>query len=533
MLSQRKTVYTASRILTMSDSLPEAEAVCVAGGRVCCAGSREEVLRAAGTDARVVHLDGVLCPGFIDTHSHLSSYAEVLDKAFCGPAEGDIAAQLEKLRAQGQRQTDTEWILGYAYDDSGIRDKRHLTRHDLDKVSLERPVFVSHVSLHMGYANTRALQLLGMDAHTRLDGGEVHVDESGVADGLLLENAFFEAQRKLPTLDAQSLRQNMLRAVEEYHRHGFTTVQEGGVGLTSPGAPVMRAYMDMMRTGELKARVWLHLSPEVMDPLLPLDIWGFKGEKLSIGGVKYFTDGSIQGFTGALLEDYHTRPGYKGELVATPKEIEATILKYYRTGMQIAVHVNGDAAIEASLVAFEKARSAVPGNTTRHLFVHSQMASDAQLARMKACNIMPTFFSQHVWVWGDRHYELFMGPKRAARMSPAGTAVAMGIPFGLHVDTPVLPPTALGSMHTAVNRVTSGGRLLGQEQRISPLEALRAYTSYAALCCGQENTGGRIEPGRYADFALLSDNPLTVDPSTLRDIKVLSTISDGEIVYTA
>lgn len=533
MLSQHKTVYTAPHILTMSDRLPEAEAVCVAGGRVYCAGSREDVLRAAGADATVVALDGVLCPGFIDTHSHLSSYAEVLDKVFCGPAEGNIAAQLDNLRAHGQRHAHQEWILGYAYDDSGIADKRHLTRHDLDKVSREHPVFVSHVSLHMGYANTRALELLGMDATVRMEGGEVHVDERGEADGLLLENAFFAAQRQLPTLDAESLRRNMLRAVQEYHRHGFTTVQEGGVGLTSPGVPVMRAYMGMMRAGELKTRVWLHLSPEVMDLLLPMDIWGFKGEKLAIGGVKYFTDGSIQGFTGALLKDYHTRPGYRGELVATPEEIEATILKYYRTGMQIAVHVNGDAAIEASLVAFEKARAAVPGNTTRHLFVHSQMASDEQLARMKACNIMPTFFAQHVWVWGDRHYETFMGPERAARMSPAGTAVALGIPFALHVDTPVLPPTALGSMHTAVNRVTSGGRVLGEEQRISPLEALRAYTSYAALCCGQENSGGRIEPGRYADFVLLSDNPLTVDPAAIRDIKVLSTISDGEIVYTA
>ena len=533
MLSQSTTVYTAGKVLTMSDTLPEAEAVCVAGGRICAVGTRAEMRRAAGAGAHEVALDGVLCPGFIDSHSHLSSYAEFLDKAFCGPVEGGIDALLEKLRMHGERYADAPWILGYGYDDTGICDMRHLTRHDLDTVSTTRPVFVCHVSLHMGYANTLGLQALGMDATTRMNGGEVHVDASGKADGLLLENAFFEAQRRMPTLDEASLRANMLRAVGEYHRHGFTTFQDGGVGLTSPGEPVMRAYMDMARAGTLKARGWLHLSPDVMDKLLPLDVWGFKGEKVSIGGVKYFTDGSIQGFTGALLADYHTRPGYRGELVATQEEIEATILKYYRTGMQIAVHVNGDAAIEASLVAFEKAKAAVPGNRTRHLFVHSQMASDGQLARMQACNIMPTFFAQHIWVWGDRHYSTFMGPKRAERMSPAGTAVRMGMPFALHVDSPVLPPTALGSMHTAVNRVTSGGRLLGEDQRISPLEALRAYTSHAALCCGQEDTGGRIEPGRYADFVLLSDSPLDVAPDRIRDIQVRATISDGEIVYDA
>lgn len=536
MIGKKKTVFLGAKVVTMWDELPEAEAVCVSDGRIECVGSEEDVLRfaaAGGTAPQRVELQGVLYPGFIDTHSHLSSYAECLDQAFCGSSRGSVEGVIQAVRAHAARNPGDEWVVGYGYDDTGIADKRHLNRHDLDKACPDRPAYVKHISVHMGYVNTLGLQRLGITADSRFAGGEVHLDERGEPDGFLLENAFYRTLTHLPALSPERFRHNLRRAVAEYNQKGFTTIQDGAVGLNGDAAGTIAAYAELARSKGLNARVYLQPLTEAMDDLLRYGLWEFGSDRMVLGGVKYFTDGSIQGYTGALLEDYYSRPGWKGELTYPQQEIDATILKYFRTGMQIAVHVNGDAAIEATLQAFEKARAACPGVHTRHLFVHAQTASDAQLMRMKACRIVPTLFARHIEVWGDRHYSQFLGPERASRLDPAGSCVRLGIPFGLHVDTPVLPVTALGSMHAAVNRITDGGRLLGEDQRISPLEALRAYTTYATLCCRGEEDRGRIEPGRYADFVLLEEDPILADPAALRDIKVRMTVCGGEPVYTA
>ena len=167
------------------------------------------------------------------------------------------------------------------------------------------------------------------------------------------------------------------------------------------------------------------------------------------------------------------------------------------------------------------------------MVVHAQTVTDGHLRRMKACGVIPTFFARHVEVWGDRHKNLFLGPERAARIDPCGSAVALGMPFSLHVDTPVLPPSALESMSAAVNRVTSGGEVLGPEQRISAHEAVLAYTRYAALCCGGEGRIGRLSPGGFADFVVLDRCIEESDPMSIRDIRVCATYCGGRRVYEA
>ena len=162
---------------------------------------------------------------------------------------------------------------------------------------------------------------------------------------------------------------------------------------------------------------------------------------------------------------------------------------------------------------------------------HVQMATDEQLSRLHACGVTPTFFVRHVNVWGERHVNLFLGEERAARLDPCGSCVRMGIPFGLHVDSPVQPVDAIRSIHTAVNRTTTAGRILGPDQRVSPLDALKAYTVNAAKCSARDHAVGTIAPGYYADFVQLSGNPLTVPPESIETLSVLKTISGGRIVY--
>lgn len=532
MLARKKTVYVGADVVTLSDACPRAEAVCVADGRIDCVGSREDVLHYARSgEYDTVDLGGgTLYPGFIDTHSHMSSYSNCLRQVYCGSSLGSIAAVQRALREKAATSSD-EWIVGYGFDDSGIPDKRHMNRHDLDAVSADRPVFVVHISVHMGYANTVGLQRLGITADTTIPGGEIALDEHGQPSGLLLENALVVALGKLPEPAPEEVRDSLVAAIADYNKQGFTTFQDGGLGLNGDASVFLRPYMALAREGKLNARAYLHFLPDELDPLLAKGLWGIGTDYLKIGGVKFFTDGSIQGFTGALLEDYHTRPGYKGKLIWDARTIDDIVMKYHCMGIQVAVHTNGDAASEAVIGAFEKAVRRCPRTDLRHMLVHAQLVSDDQLRRMKACGIIPTFFARHIEVWGDRHSAIYLGPERTARMDPAGSAVRLGMPFALHVDTPVLPVTALGSMHAAVNRVSSGGVLFGPEQRISPRKALEAYTSYASLCCGGETDRGRIEPGRFADFVLLDRGVEDVDPTEIRDLKVRMTISGGRIVY--
>lgn len=532
MLEIKRTIFTGARFITLDERLPEVECLCVANGRIECMGSYEEVMARVGSSSheKVDLGGGVVYPGFIDTHSHISSFSNVLNWTACGVDRGNIAGVLDALRADAQKKPEG-WILGYGFDDTGMPDNRHLNRHDLDAVSTDRPIMVAHISLHFGYLNTRALEELGLARGADIPGGEVVLDADGNATGLLLETAFFQTMDRLPQPSPEQVLENMRAAMRHYASKGFTTFMDGGVGVNGGGREFMKAYMKLARTNGMVIRGYLQMMPPEMDEMLGLDIHSFGGDMLRFGGAKLFIDGSIQGYTAALKEGYHSRPDHHGGTLCTPEELAGTIMRNHSLGVQTAVHANGDAGAEIVISAFEKAVAQYPGRDLRHMVIHAQTVSDEHLARMKACGLIPSFFARHVEVWGDRHKKMFLGPDRAARIDPCGSAVALGMPFSLHVDSPVLPPSVLDSMHAAVNRITSGGEVLGPEQRIPAREAVLAYTKYAALCCFGENDRGQLSPGYFADFVVLDRSIEESEPTTIRDIKVRSTYCGGQQVY--
>lgn len=531
-----KTVFTGCKIYTLVPSMPEVEALCVSQGRIECLGSRTEVLAYAQRgEYEVVNLKGgALYPGFIDTHSHLSLYAAWIQQTPCGTHHGSIANILQSLRQQGQEKTNNSWICGYGYDDTGIADARHLTRHDLDAVSTDRPVIVQHISAHFCYLNTLALKQLNFSATTSIEGGTVHLGDDGQPNGLLAENAAFQAMAALPPLDAQGFYTDMQQALADYSSKGITTFQDGGLGIAGldNSRTMLQVYHKLARHNKLPIRAYLQMTPNILDELQAYGLWGLQSDYLNMGGLKYFTDGSIQGYTAALKQGYHSRPDYKGELIMSQDSLDELIMGHHLQGQQIAIHCNGDAAIDATLLSFEKAHKVAPTEPLRHMIIHAQTASDSQLERMGKLGIIPSFFSRHIEVWGDRHHDIFLGPERTARLNPAGSCQRMGMPFTLHVDTPVLPVTVLDSIHAAVNRVSRGGKLLGADQRISPLEALKAYTTYASLCCNGEHDRGCLAAGRWADFVHLSDDLLTIAHDKINTIEVCHTICGGEVVYS-
>lgn len=522
-------------IHTMNDARPFVEAVCVSEGRIICMGTKEEVLDFASSgrydviDASQYHV----YPGFIDSHSHLSGYSGMIDDVFCGISCGSIENILDSLKRQAADPA-FDWVLGYGYDDTGLPGGRHLTRTELDGVSREKPVLVRHVSLHFAYANSLALEMLGFDAETRIEGGEIELDEHGLPTGLITEAAAFKAFSLLPTPSLEQTKSNIAKAMAEYNRQGITSFVDSAIGILGDAETIVKAYGELAREGKMTARGWLQATSSVVDRWQG---W-YQGseteeEYLRLGGLKLFGDGSIQAFTAALSEDYFSMPGWRGSFVDAPELLQEKISAYNAMGVQVAVHCNGDAAIEAALCAFEKAFSEYPRPELHHTVVHAQTASFDQLKRMKACGVLPTLFPIHIYLWGDRHRNIFLGPERASRMDPAGDCARLGLPFGLHVDTPVALPTVLANIHHAVNRRTSGGAVLGEDQRISVREGLKAYTSDAARFCQRENECGTIGVGRFADFVCLDRALEDAVPDEVGDTRVMMTICGGKVVFRA
>lgn len=535
MKTRAKTALINGNVRPMDAACSTTEAVLVCGGIIEATGTTAEILALAGENPTVIDLDGdTLMPGFIDTHSHVSLYAILSEKVYCGIDAGNLGGVLARLGDYAATAKKGDWVIGWGFDDTGLPEMRGPSRRELDAISTEHPILMYHMSYHASYANSRALENFGYTADTRMEGGEVVLGEDGQPTGELLENAHFQAVAMLPKATPEQVRQGLLTAQTHYNTQGFTANHDGGLGLGDIAPDVFLSTATALeREDALNLRLYLPYLSAYMAPLEALGMpRGFGTAMIRFSGPKMFNDGSIQTYTAALRTPYHDRPEHTGALLMPQEELDALVLRFHRAGYQIAYHGNGDAGIEAFLVALEKAQRAAPREDPRHILIHCQMASDEQLLRMKALGVLPTFFGMHVWYYGDRHYQRFLGPERAARIDPSGSAVRLGMRHSLHTDTPVMPVWSIRSIHSAVNRVTRDGMLLGPEQRISAEEAVRAYTSHAAYFHFAEKERGSIEPGKQADLVRLSQDMLAIAPERIEHTEVLMTMVGGRVVFS-
>lgn len=529
-------IVVNANVVTMDPARMKAEAFLMVGDRFLAVGTRGEVLQQAPEHAEMVDLGGrTVVPGFIETHNHLSSVCLTLSMVDCTPyINKSVGEVMDRLQKRAEELLPGQWLLGWGYDDTMNEGTQHLTRQALDAVAPENPVFVWHTSGHITYTNSVGLQLGEVTKNTpQPDGGSFDVDADGEPTGVLREHsAQWFLARHLPVPDTATFENTLPTAVAAYNRQGITSIHDGAVGIFGHGIPTMRAYQNMESAGKLTLRVYMTTHYGFYDNLLAAGIGrGFGSDFLRVGAVKLFQDGSIQGLTAALNDDYHCQPGFRGHLVWPQAELDAQVVRFHQQGLQIACHANGDAAIESVITAFERAQQKHPQPVLRHMIIHCQMATDAHIERMKKLGVVPSYFPNHVYYWGDRHASRFIGPQRAARIDPLGSSVRAGLRFTLHADTPVTPIAPLHSIHCAVNRITRDGKVLGIEERIAPYEALKAFTVDAAYCSYEEDLKGAVAPGMLADFAVLSDDPLTVDPRTIKDIKVLATYVGGIAVF--
>ena len=539
------TIYINATVITVNDAQPTAEAVAVRDGKILAVGDRRTIEQLKGKSTQIIDLQGqTMVPGFIDPHGHLFQQgvaAVVAD--LLPPPDGDvdtIAKLQDKLRAWSQTPTAKKlgWIVGNGYDDSQLKEQRHPTRQELDAVSTEIPIIVIHQSGHLAAVNSKGLEIAGITSATpNPPGGLIRRQPgSNEPDGVMEENAshlVFNALLKTAKIDAKDPLNLVQKGCELYASYGFTTAQEGRASKS-----IYEAIRASAATGSLPIDVAVY-PDYVMHP--DVQTWGVSRtytNHVRLAGIKLSADGSPQGRTAWLTKPYFQPPegqpaDYRGYGVLTDEQLIDRLDNAYKHNIQAIIHANGDASIDQIIMAVRQATEKYGPADRRTVLIHGQTVREDQLDEMKKLGIFPALFPAHTFYWGDWHREVTLGPERAARISPTRSVLNRGMKVTIHTDSPVVLPHATRTIWSAVNRRTRSNFLLGEDQRLTPLEALKALTIWSAYQYFEQDSKGSIEVGKLADFAILSDNPLTVEPMTIKDIQVLATIKEGKTIYKA
>lgn len=521
-------IVANANILTMNTDQPTASAMAIKDGKIISVGDLATVKKASGPSYEYVDLEGkTVVPGFIESHDHMVQYGATLEFLDITPFTcPTLKEALHKLKQQGKPDEDG-WIYAWAIDQTLYAEKRGPTIKELDEIFPDIPVFIYHMSGHAAYANSKALEAAGITRDTPDPmGGTFEKDEDGELTGYLNGQPAFFMVGKLPSLT----RETTLNSANFHAEQGFTTTTE--LAIMHPN--MLNLLEEVTKEPGFPVRIYggMFITMPGLEEVAK-QINNFETELFKVPYIKTWTDGSTQGGTGYFSEPYYkleadTKKGARG----TQEHFNQEIRKMLELGFAPGIHANGDGAMDLALNAIEYAREETGRTDIRPHLIHCQYVRDDQFDRiMDMGNIGMTFFTPHVYFWGDMHRDLLIGPDRAAEINAMDKAIDRGIPYAIHNDPPVSPPMALQAMWVAVNRLTSSGELLGAERRIKAEQALRAYTIEAAGVLGLEDHIGSLEVGKYADFVVLTENPLEIDPMKIKDIQVLATVMNGQPTY--
>lgn len=545
------TVFVARKVVTMNPSNPEATHVAVRDGRILGAGSLDDVAGWGEYALDETFRDHVLVPGMIEVHAHsmegstgVFPYVGYFDRPapdgsiLTGiPSQPEVIAFLKDL--DGRMTDPDETLLVVGFDPIYFPGPR-LSATDLDEVSTTRPIFVFHANAHVATVNTAMLEQSGIGPQTDVVG--VVKDADGNPTGELQEiPAMSLATSAMAVLVPAVSSDDTIRNYGAMARNvGITTVGDLGGGiLLDPGT--LATWQRIVNDPEFPARVtiynvpsapgsdadWSAMAAEIVDLQQTAS-----SDKLRFPGVKFVIDGSIQGWTAVM-----NWPGYytgedQGILLTDPDHFVDQLRPFHEAGINIHTHCNGDATVDLFIDAVDRLLIETSWLDHRHTVEHAQLVTGAQFRRMAELGMCANIFSNHIWYWGDQHYELTVGPERANRMEASATALREGVPFSLHSDANVTPLGQLHTMWCAVNRVTPKGRVLGEFEKISSYDALHAVTIGSAFQMHLDAELGSIETGKWADFTVLADSPLDVEPMAIKDIAVWGTVVGG-IAYEA
>jgi len=506
-------VFYNGRIHTMDEKKRFARAIVVSDGEIVGVGNDEDIKRVAPRGCRKLDLGGkVVLPGFIDCHTHFIQMGVDATNVDLTRTK-TINEALLLMKEASKKIPEGEWVIGAGWKESGWRDGRFITAKDLDAACPKHLAVAHRVCGHMSSVNSRAISMLGIDRKTP----EVDVDSSGCLTGILRESAVL-----IPSLatapDRAKRSKALVIATRKAHSLGVTSINDNG------HPEDFETYIAAEREGKLKIRIWYNTPSETGDSMRSMGLsTGVGSNMLKIGGLKVFCDGALGARTAALSEPYDDDPGNKGMFVHERAALDEIVAKANEAGIQLAIHAIGDEGIEAAISSLSSALDQFQRKDHRHRIEHLELPSREHLKTMRRRKIIASMQPNFVGEWGGTEgmYVSRLGRKRASRNNPFREVLSLGVKLVFGSDCMPLDP--LYGIHSAVNAAYD-------VQRLSPQEAIAAYTRDAACASFEEDVKGTISVGKLADFIVLSGDPFT-DQSKISSLKVLKTIISGEVVY--
>ena len=522
------TILFNANIITVDPNNPKAQAVAIVGEKVVAIGENNQILKLANTHTKKINISGkTIVPGFIDAHSHPASSG----LSHLRNVDIDLRSIEEIKNAINERAKLTppgEWILGFKYDDTKIKEGRLINRYDLDQAAPNNPVRIRHRGGHSNYVNSMALKLMGYDRRTPdPQGGKIGREEKkGELTGQLLETAANPLSNLIPDSFTEKDYQEGVRLITEMMtKTGVTSVTE------AYGSSVfLKAYQDAYNADELSMRVYSMISYREIDKFINAGIkTGFGDQWLRIGGMKITIDGSISERTARLSEPYIGRPNDYGILVMEEEEVYKYAYKAHINGWQIGVHANGDVGIDKTLNIYERLQKENPRIDPRFRLEHCTVINKDLVRRIKELNAIPNPFSTYVYFHGEKMKQY--GKKRLENMFAVRSFLDAGIKVTQTSDYPPGPFEPMMAIQSSVTRTDINGEEWGPSQKITVDEAIKVGTINGAYASYEEDIKGSLERGKLADLVVLDKDPRKVDPMEIIDIPIERTMVGGKWKY--
>ena len=525
--SPDKILYNAN-IITVDPNNPKAQAIAMFGERIIAIGENDKILRLSNSNTKKIDIGGkTIVPGFIDAHSHPASSG----LSHLRNVDIDLRSIKEIKNAIYERTKITppgEWILGFKYDDTKIREGRLINRYDLDEAAPNHPVRITHRGGHSTYVNSNALNLMGYNRDTPdPEGGKIGRDpKNGELTGQLLETADYPLSKLIPDRFTQKDYQEGVKLITKMMtKSGVTSVTEAYGSST-----FLRAYQDAYDADELSMRVYSMISYREIDKFIDAGIkTGFGDRWLRIGGMKITIDGSISERTARLSKPYIGRPNDYGIMVMEEEEVYKYAHKAHTNGWQVGVHANGDVGIDKTLNIYEKLQKEYPRIDPRFRLEHCTVINDDLVRRIKELNAIPNPFSTYVYFHGEKMKQY--GKERLENMFAVRSFLDAGIKVTQTSDYPPGPYEPMMAIQSSVTRTDINGNVWGPSQKISVEEAIKVGTIHGAYASYEEGIKGSLEKGKLADLVVLDKDPRKVDPMEIIDIPIERTMVGGKWMY--
>ena len=539
-------VYQNAQIYTVNDLTPWADSLAVRDGVILAVGDAQTVSDYVGADTRRVDLGGrFVMPGIQDMHMHplKGGIKETLECSFASSLT--MAEILAVVAECADRLPPGEWLRGGQWPSHLLKSAQPPTRELLDAITTEHPIFLLDWAVHNAWLNSKALEVLGIDNDTPdPEGGEILRDPvTGQATGVLLDNAAYQAQARLPAYSEAQNVAALTHAIEQFLALGITSFMDA---ITTTDA--LKAYQAMAEEGALNARVYTALawksswSASHEEERRNIEARaGYASSLVTTDFVKIMLDGVPLTRTSAMLEPYlgddEHGDEFAGELMFDPEVLKADVAWLDAQGLAVKIHATGDRSARVALDAIQFARAQNGVNGPGHEISHAQFISDRDLPRFKALNVAAEM-CPILWypTASDAARAAVLGAERAQRMWPmrrlldSGAAVFYGSDWPAVVPTPS-PWPGIEAMVTRRNPYTNGSDAQWPEQAITLEEALRLVTINGAATVGQADKTGSLGPGKAADFIVLDANPFDIPIEAVSDLQVELTVLAGAVVY--